>query len=101
VLYPVFVHVYLQLVQYGASHVAADLLKQYRCEAVTLGPLYAPLIYIGSLMDLVQQACASWGCCEGSSCVAGSHSGCAGRQEVRKHLGAAARAYVHRQAPSP
>lgn len=30
VLYPVFVHVYLQLVQYGASHVAADLLKQYR-----------------------------------------------------------------------
>lgn len=30
VLYPVFVHVYLQLVQYGASHTAADLLNKYR-----------------------------------------------------------------------
>lgn len=30
VLYPVFVHTYLQMVQYGASHAAADLLKRYR-----------------------------------------------------------------------
>ncbi|WIA36958.1 hypothetical protein OEZ86_008196 [Tetradesmus obliquus] len=37
VLYPVFVHVYLQLVQYGASHVAADLLKQYRRRLVEVG----------------------------------------------------------------
>jgi hypothetical protein len=33
VLYPLFIHVYLQLVQYGAFNMAADLLKQYRCEA--------------------------------------------------------------------
>jgi hypothetical protein len=32
VLYPLFIHVYLQLVQYGAFNMAADLLKQYRCE---------------------------------------------------------------------
>ncbi|KAF6259711.1 WD40-repeat-containing domain protein [Scenedesmus sp. NREL 46B-D3] len=37
VLYPVFVHVYLQLVQYGASHTAADLLKQYRRRLVEVG----------------------------------------------------------------
>ena len=30
VLYPVFVHVYLQLVAYGASQKAAELLKRYR-----------------------------------------------------------------------
>lgn len=30
VLYPVFVHVYLQLVSYGASQKAADLLQKYR-----------------------------------------------------------------------
>lgn len=31
VLYPVFVHVYLQLVSYGASQKAAELLQRYRC----------------------------------------------------------------------
>lgn len=30
-LYPVFVHVYLQLVSYGASQKAAELLQRYRC----------------------------------------------------------------------
>eukprot|EP00879_Flechtneria_rotunda_P021915 GHRR01023110.1.p1 GENE.GHRR01023110.1~~GHRR01023110.1.p1 ORF type:complete len:513 (+),score=201.87 GHRR01023110.1:225-1763(+) len=37
VLYPVFVHVYLQLVQYGASNTAADLLKRYRRRFVEVG----------------------------------------------------------------
>eukprot|EP00878_Enallax_costatus_P005372 GHUV01005641.1.p1 GENE.GHUV01005641.1~~GHUV01005641.1.p1 ORF type:complete len:497 (+),score=116.83 GHUV01005641.1:382-1872(+) len=37
VLYPVFVHIYLQLVQYGASHTAADLLKRYRRRLVEVG----------------------------------------------------------------
>jgi hypothetical protein len=31
VLYPVFVHIYLQLVSYGASQKAAELLQKYRC----------------------------------------------------------------------
>lgn len=35
VLYPVFVHVYLQLVSYGAPQKAAELLHRYRCVAST------------------------------------------------------------------
>eukprot|EP00775_Hariotina_reticulata_P003882 gene3882-4137_t len=37
ILYPVFVHTYLQLVQFGASHTAAALLKKYRRRLVEVG----------------------------------------------------------------